>query len=390
MPSLETGDASTSVKILVVIAHYNHQGTLAEVARACRAVWPHVLVVDDGSTVSPEPLLKNIDVHFIRQTPNQGKGAALRAGASWARKHAFTHIITIDADAQHNPAEIPLFVSAATQEPQDIIIGVRQFDKSVPFASRFGRKFGNFWVHMQTGKAVHDIQSGFRCYPLNILEVLKTWSKRYAFEVEIVVRALWAGFAVQEVPVSVVYTDERISHFSAWKDNLRLTVLNTYLTLRSMVPLAHRQYTQVEGQLQKQTYRQMLRNNLAAPGSVWRNATSAAWGIFCGSIAVPGVRQVWLFGGAGWWNLNRLLCVGFEKLCVGPFVPALCVEVGYYMRHGHFLTQFNMTTLGRQILQRVWEWVLGSILVAPCLAFLTLVLVAGVGWILQRSLHEHA
>ena len=97
-----------------------------------------------------------------------------------------------------------------------------------------------------------------------------------------------------------------------------------------------------------------------------------------------------LFGGAGWWNLNRLLCVGFEKLCIGPFVPALCIEVGYFLRHGQWLTQFNMTTLGRQALQRVWEWLLGSLVVAPLLAGITFVLVAGVGWILHRSLHEHA
>ena len=386
---METRETKNPLKILVVIAHYNHNATLRQVVESCRAVWAHVLVVDDGSDVSPASLLEGLDVAFLRNTPNQGKGSAILTGASYARAHGFTHILTIDADGQHDPKEISLFAAATKKNPQSLIIGVRKFDETVPFGSRFGRKFGNFWVHVQTGAEVGDIQSGYRCYPLELLRVLKARSVRYAFEVEIVVRALWAGFTVKEVEVSVVYPKNRISHFSKWKDNARLTVLNTWLTLRSMLPLAHRQYTQVEGELKRKSYVQTLRENLSAPGSTLRNALSSAWGVFCGSIALIGIRQVFLFWGAGWWNLNRLLCVGFEKLCIGPFVPALCIEMGYFLRHGHFLTQFNMTTLGRQALQRAWEWVLGSFVVAPLLAGIVFVVVLTVGWFLRRSLHEH-
>ncbi|WP_428075930.1 glycosyltransferase family 2 protein [Candidatus Avelusimicrobium luingense] len=387
---METGNTQTSVKILVVIAHYNHTKTLREVAERCLAVWPDVLVVDDGSSVSVKPLLDGLSVSFLCQTPNQGKGTAILAGSTWAKAHGFTHIITLDADGQHHPEDIPLFVSAVEKNPAALIMGVRKFDDTVPRSSRFGRKFGNFWVHIQTGKAVRDIQSGYRCYPVDMLNVLTVWSKRYAFEVEVTVRALWAGFEVRELDIPVVYTKERVSHFHKLKDNVRLTVLNTYLTLRAMLPVAHRQYEYKDGELTPRPFRQTLRDNLAAPGSVWRNACSAAWGIFCGSIAFPGIRQVWLFSGAGWWNLNRLLCISFEKLCVGPIVPAVCIEVGYYVRYGHFLTQFNFTTLGRQALQRIGEWILGSLIVAPVLATITLAVVAAVGWILRRSLHEHA
>ena len=387
---METGTTQSQLKFLVVIPHYNHLKTLRQVAKACRAVWPDVLVVDDGSEGFSAQLLQDLDVSYICQTPNQGKGTAILAGAVWALEHGFTHIITIDADSQHNPQEITRFAEKSTACPRALVIGVRKFDDTVPFASRFGRKFGNFWVHFQTGKAVQDIQSGYRCYPVNLLTALKWWTKRYAFEVEVVVRALWAGFSVEEIPVSVVYPQERISHFNQWKDNFRLTVLNTYLTIRSMLPLAHRQYEQIEGDLVKKSYWQTLKDNLAAPGSVLRNALSAAWGIFCGSIAFIGIRQIGLFWGAGWWNLNRLLCVSFEKLCVGPLVPALCIEVGYFLRHGHWLTEFTLTTLGKQALQRIWEWIVGSLLVAPCLAGLAFVTVGTVGWVLRRSLHERA
>ena len=390
MPSMERRETATQIKFLVVISHYNHLNALHTVAQQCRAIWPDVLVVDDGSESFSPKLLQDLDVQCIVQPTNQGKGVAILAGAAWAKEHDFTHIITIDADGQHNPKEIESFIKEATQYPHALILGVRKFDDTVPFGSRFGRKFGNFWVHVQTGKAVQDIQSGYRCYPVDLLQVLDVWSKRYAFEVEVVVRALWAGFDVREVPVSVAYTQERISHFSKFKDNLRLTVLNTYLTMRSMIPIAHRQYKQEAGKLVAQSYWQTLKDNLVAPGSVLRNALSAAWGIFCGSIALPGIRQVWLFWGAGWWNLNRLVSISFEKLCIGPFIPALCIEVGYFLRHGHWLTEFTMTTLGKQALQRVWEWLLGSLVVAPCLAGITFLVIAMLGWLLRRSLHEHA
>ena len=176
---------------------------------------------------------------------------------------------------------------------------------------------------------MQDIQSGLRVYPLEILQHISTWSRRYAFEVEIVVRALWAGFEVQEVPVQVSYPSDRVSHFHKFKDNLRLTVLNTYLTLRSMLPIPHRRYlASAQEGVRKQSYWEQLKDNLRTKDNIGKNAFSAAWGIFCGSIALPGIRQVMLFSGAGFWNLNRILVISFEKFCIGPIIPAICIEFG--------------------------------------------------------------
>jgi glycosyltransferase involved in cell wall biosynthesis len=377
------------LKPLIVIPHYNHNATLRAVAEKCASQGIATAVFDDGSTVSPEKEIADLPIAFIRFEENKGKGRILQSAAKWAKEKGFTHIITIDADGQHNPSEISLFLAAAESNPAVIIIGVRQFDNTVPLSSRFGRKFGGFWVHFQTGKPVADIQSGFRCYPVKVLNVIPVWCKRYAFEVEIVVRALWAGFEVREVPVSVLYAKERISHFHKLKDNLRLTLLNTHLTMRSMLPIPHRKYNEdKEGNLSKKGYWQALKENLAQPDNITKNAVSGAWGIFCGSIALPGIRQVMLFGGAGWWNLNRILSVSFEKFCIGPFIPALCIEVGYFLRYGHFLTEFNLTTLGRQFVQRVWEWVIGSLVVAPALAMTTFCVLWLIGFWINRSFYE--
>lgn len=378
------------MKILIVIPHYNHSASLRRVAEGCLAQNPNVAVFDDGSDGSPEELLKGLPVSFVRFDENRGKGAVILDAARWAASRGFTHIVTVDADGQHDPKDYPLLCAAARENPKAIIIGRRRFSaaENVPASSKFGRKFGGFWVHLQTGKAVSDIQSGYRVYPVEMLLCLPFFSKRYAFEAEVPVRALWAGFGLKEVDVSVEYPKDRISHFSLLKDNFRLSVLNTYLTIRSMLPIPHRQYgpSGKTGKITKRGYWEVMAENLKMPGNVTRNAVSAAWGIFCGSIALPGVRQVMLFFGAGWWNLNKILSISFEKLCIGPIVPALCIEAGYFMRYGRFLTEFNLTTLGRQFLQRVWEWVLGSLVVAPLLAAAAFIIVWLAGFILNRSL----
>lgn len=379
------------MKFLAVIPHYNHSRTLKSVAEDCLRFLPDAAVFDDGSRENPASLLKGLPVAFVRFEKNRGKGAVLLDAARYAKEQGFSHIITIDADGQHHAADIPLLMQAAKKHPRALVIGARRFDpQTVPFSSRFGRKFGGFWVHLQTGKKVSDIQSGYRCYPVEMLLCQRFLCKRYSFEVEAAVKAVWGGFGVEEVPVSVTYPKDRVSHFHALKDNLRLSVLNTHLTLRAMLPIPHRQYVTDEktGSQIKRGYWEVMVENLKQPGSITKNAFSAAWGIFCGSIALPGVRQVMLFFGAGWWNLNKILSISFEKFCIGPFVPALCIEAGYFLRYGRFLTEFNMTTLGRQFLQRVWEWVLGSLIVAPLLAAVAFGIVWVIGLLLHRSLRE--
>lgn len=379
------------MKFLAVIPLYNHGKTVWQVVQNClHCGWP-VLVVDDGSRDEGPLSLRGLEAHVITLPVNRGKGAALLAAAAWARQNGFSHLLTLDADGQHNPQDLTLLATAARQAPQSIIIGARRFEgPHVPASSKFGRKFAGFWVHLQTGKAVSDMQSGLRCYPVDVLEVVKCWCRRYAFEVEIVVRALWAGFGVKEVEVSVYYppAGQRVSHFHKLADNLRLTLINTHLTMRSMLPIPHRQYVSggTTPTVKKRGYWEVMLENLRQKDSITRNAFSGAWGIFCGSIALPGIRQVMLFWGAGWWNLNKILSISFEKLCIGPFVPALCIEAGFFMRNGRFLTEFTLQTLGRQFLQRVWEWVLGSLVVAPLLAAVAFVVVWGIGFVLHRSL----
>lgn len=230
-------------KILVVIPLYNHAATLRQVVEGVLRYHDRVVVVDDGSTDGGAETLTDLPVELLQHQRNRGKGAALQTAAQWGLQQGMSHMITLDADGQHDPTELLKFVAAIVESPQAVIVGHRDFaQETIPGSSRFGRQFSNFWLRLQTGRQLKDSQSGFRAYPLLIFQHLNFWTRRYNFEIEVLVRSAWAGLELRDIDISVYYPpgDERISHFRGFMDNWRLTLLNTHLTLRSIVPWPHR------------------------------------------------------------------------------------------------------------------------------------------------------
>ena len=192
------------VKAAILIPVYNHGTTLRHVVLDALRQHPDVIVVDDGCTDDGPESITDLPVHLVRHERNRGKGAAIRSGAATAAALGYTHVITMDADGQHKAEDIPNFLDAIQETPWSIIIGARDFSvPNVPGSSRFGRKFSQFWMFVQTGLSISDMQSGFRAYPTSILEHVPCSDSRYSFEIEIIVRAAWAGFAIREIPVRV-------------------------------------------------------------------------------------------------------------------------------------------------------------------------------------------
>ncbi|WP_424246128.1 glycosyltransferase involved in cell wall biosynthesis [Elusimicrobium posterum] len=376
-------------KPLVVIAIYNHGKTLAQVVNGVREYYKDILVVNDGSTDETQEVINSLNVDSITHEKNMGKGVAIRNGAAFADKNGYSHILTIDADAQHYPSDLPAIANAAEANPNAIIIGKRDFNTdNVPGSSRFGRKFSAFWAKVQTSKTIVDIQSGMRAYPVALFKCIDFKETRYSFEMEVVIRAIWSGFDVEEVPISVFYPvrAERVSHFGLIKDNLLITILNTRLTIRSMIPFPHKKYEETEeGQMVKLSPFTAIMEQLRSKKNPFLLGISAAWSMFWGTMIIPG-RGICLLLGIGWFNLNRPVALTVNKLAWPPFVPALCIEVGHYMRYGEWLTQFNFKTLGYQAPQRIWEWFLGSLAVAPVLAVVMGLLVYLIGIIIRTGL----
>jgi glycosyltransferase involved in cell wall biosynthesis len=240
-PSEDPPD-SASLRILIVIPVYNHAATLRRVVRQALQVHGEVMVVDDGSVDDAVTPLRGLNIHLARHPRNIGKGAAILTAAREARRLGMTHIATLDADGQHNPKDLRRFFPLIRRSPDAIIIGRRDFEhEDVPPANRFGRGFSNFWLRLQTGRDLGDAQSGFRVYPLWVLEKLNLHEKRYTFEIEVLVKAAWAGVELLETDISVYYPrgEERVTHFHLFLDNLRLSRLNAKLTLRSFLPWPH-------------------------------------------------------------------------------------------------------------------------------------------------------
>lgn len=379
------------LKVLLVIPLYNHADTVRRVAGDCLALGHEVLVVDDGSSDGGAATLAGLPLRLLTHAVNRGKGAAIMTAAAEAGRLGFSHIITIDADGQHAAADIARFLPLLQAEPMAIVVGTRDFSAAnVPAASKFGRNFSNFWLRLQTGQILGDTQSGFRAYPVAVLLGLPLGQTRYAFEVEVLVRAAWAGVPLRAVDISVYYPPavERVSHFRGFMDNFRLTRLNTHLTLRSILPWPHRKLVVVEPKGPTvslfhpwRSLRELLTEN-STPGQL---AAAAAVGVFLGALPIIALHTVAILFAAGYLRLNKVVAIAASQLTMPPVVPALCIEIGYYLRHGRWLTEISLETLGYQGLERLYEWFLGSLLLGPFLAGATALVIYGMAGILRRE-----
>ncbi len=224
-----------SSRVAVVIPVYNNPKTIQNVVKEALELELLVIVVDDGSDIKVETLLeKDKNVLILRHKKNQGKGEALLTASKEAKKQGYEYIIAVDADGQHYPKEVKKFLPLLGEN--SIVIGCRAFKEDVPNASKFGRVFSNFWIFVETGRWLSDTQSGFRAYPLSILE-LGLKQSHYDFEIEILTKHLWKKRPIKEVEIEVYYPPKgtRVSHFDKVIDNIRLSKLHSRLVLKNLL-----------------------------------------------------------------------------------------------------------------------------------------------------------
>ena len=217
----------------------------------------------------------------------------------------------------------------------------------VPRLSRFGRGFSNFWLKLATGISLADSQSGFRAYPVAALRRLPCAGRHYDFEVEILVRAAWAGLALRSVAVSIHYGngDERVSHFRHVRDNLRISRVYARCVTRNFLPWPHKLLPTSNGCLHESlSWRHPLRSLkilLHESTSPKEIAAAAMLGVFLGALPLIACHGIVIVFFATRLRLNRLIALNIQHLCAPPLVPALAVEVGYFARHGRFLTELT-------------------------------------------------
>ncbi len=208
-------------RVLALIPAYNEANHIAQVVAGTRVYLP-VLVVDDGSTDDTADRAEGAGATLLRQTPNQGKGAALRAGFGWALDGGYEAILTLDADGQHDPAEIPKFLGAYAAHRADLIIGARDF-RHMPLSRRLANTVGKWSFSWAIGQPIRDNQSGYRLISHRLMEAVVASSEAgFEFEVEMIVICVRRGFRLDWVPIRTIYAGEG-SHIHPWHHTVNFT-----------------------------------------------------------------------------------------------------------------------------------------------------------------------
>ena len=217
-----------TVNPCLLVPIYNHKDTIAAVLDSLAYLELPCLVVDDGSDETTQEVLRGERarrpwVELSRLQVNRGRGAALRHGYCRAAERGFSHVVQLDADGQHDPADVPKFLEAARRQPEALVLGRPIFGADSPVVRRQGRRLSQAFVWAVTGSyAIEDPLCGFRCFPLRrtvpLLDAVSL-GDRMEFDPEIVVRLAWAGVPIVNVPTRVRYFRGGLSNFRMVRDN---------------------------------------------------------------------------------------------------------------------------------------------------------------------------
>jgi len=203
-----------AVSIIAVIPGYQEGPRISKVVEAARVHLP-VVVVDDGSTDDTAAQAEAAGATVLVQRPNAGKGAALRRGFRHALDQGCEAVVTLDADGQHDPAEIPAFLEAFAASRPELIVGCRDFG-AMPPVRRLSNSLGGLVFSAAVGRNVPDNQSGYRLIGRRLMiALLDSDESGFEFEVEMIARCIALGLPIAWVPIRTIYEGEP-SHIRPW------------------------------------------------------------------------------------------------------------------------------------------------------------------------------
>ncbi len=196
-------------KFSLVIPAYNESRTISNLLEVASQFIQAIIVVNDGSNDDTGYLAARQNVTVTSHNQNQGKGAALASGFEKAQKLGTTHVITMDGDGQHDPAEIPRFIEASHKFPDNIIMGARIYDSNqTPIARRCINAIANFFLSWSTGTPLLDSQSAYRLYPIQVLKQIKAptnSASNFKFDNEVLIEAARLGVNFTFIPIHAIY-----------------------------------------------------------------------------------------------------------------------------------------------------------------------------------------
>ncbi len=205
--------------ILALIPAWNEGPRLRPVVEGTRRHLP-VLVVDDGSQDETVVVAEEAGATVVRHERNLGKGVALMTGFDWALERGWDGVLTLDADGQHDPDDIPKFLEAHGMDRWDLIIGRRDFQR-MPFPRRYTNPFGSWLLSLALGERILDNQSGFRLHHRRLLETLDLSTTGFELEVEVIIEAVCREMRIGWVDIRTIYGIDKRSYFHPVKDSVR-------------------------------------------------------------------------------------------------------------------------------------------------------------------------
>lgn len=325
---LNHNDSYSSFKELrccVLIPTYNNAASLAEVIDSVLAYTDQVIIVNDGSTDdTPDILERYAHLHIVSHPQNSGKGKALRTGFNAATAAGYRYAISIDSDGQHNANDLPAFIDKIKEEPDSLIVGARNMTtENVPGTSSFGHNFSNFWFTVETGIKLPDTQSGFRLYPVERLKAFNWLTRKYEFEIEVMVRAAWAGVNITHVPIDVYYPPEgeRITHFRKFRDFTRISILNTFLVAWAIV---YGRPAMLYWNLKKKSFRRFIKDHVFNSEEPKHKTIGAiSLGVFFGILPIWGYQWAGALLVAQLLKLNKLVTYTLTNISIPPMIPVI-------------------------------------------------------------------
>ena len=213
------------MRVAAIIPAFNAARTLAPVVEETKRRLADVIVVDDGSIDGTSDVARAAGATTVlRHERNRGKGAALKTGFAHACGEGYEAVITLDADGQHLPREIPKFLAAFADTKADLVIGGRShlFAQMLP-RRRMANRFSAWSIAKASGTGVTDSQSGFRLYSADLLRNIHMHTDGFDMESEVIVRAGRGGWDVITIPIDLGFVDGlSTSHYKPLHDTLRI------------------------------------------------------------------------------------------------------------------------------------------------------------------------
>lgn len=385
-------DKAKVLKICVVIPTYNNAGTIASVIEDVRNYVSDIIVVVDGSSDSTMSIINNFtDIVIVNYAKNIGKGNAIQLGFKKALELGFDYVLTIDSDGQHFADDIPAFIETISDNPEALIVGSRNISADgMPSKNTFANKFSNFWFWAETNIKLPDTQSGFRLYPIFLLRKMKFYTKKYEFEIEILVRSAWKNINIIPIPIKVYYPpeDERISHFRPLPDFTRISILNTVLVIITLLwILPKKAFTY----LYTNKFTKVIKDQLTAHNEKrWKISAAMGFGIMMGILPIWGFQMLAAVFLAHLLKLNKIIVLAFSNISLPPLIPIIIYfsykTGGLIMHNPVEITTNTIYRLKDQVLHggfykalnefgySILQYIIGSFLLAIILGLLTAII----------------